>query len=788
MITGQLQRLSERFRWLLVAALVLASIALGLAIPFAASSEVRSDSARHLRGPVQLAQLGPRASRGSKAVEYYRARQYHLARAAARVILRGDSSNLAALSILGWSEYQLGRYVEAQQAFARFAQLAPRSSDAQIGLGWSLFKLGRMAEARRHFQAAQPFAVGDERYVVADGLGWIAFAERKLDEAERHFAAEKEQRAHGAIQHDGALGAAWVAMARGDYAAARKHLAEGLKKQPRYFRLYDGAGRVALLQGNHDGAVRYALEGLRLVRFNRELFLLLNAAVERLGDAKAAVKVYEGLIRSYPDVPDYYNGRGWAELRAGHLLKAEASFLIAVQMRRPYPWANLGLYRARGLMHAPIAKAWALYKKGEYEKALKAFDKQMALAGTNPAIQTGRGWALLALGRADAAKAAFAAAVVVDNNFELARKGLVASDAGYRTAYLLGWDHADAKRYDKAQAQFARARAAAPAAERWRVDEALAWLDLLQGRRARAKAAFENILRTHERAPLSRKGLGYIALDEKRYAAAVTQLRASYALEPKQVVTSYSVPADRLNDAGKYRLARELLEIGSQTYEDAPGVLFQLARSYAGFGQQRRAALLAKRAIDKAPIGVNKVFDKLKLPAQDLAELNLQLAWALFFAGDNEGAFRRFDAAVGAKPGDANALRGRAFALFRLKRLEPAIRDLTAVLPAEPRVLGPINEIVPIPGTGRSWPITYNARSTLAWAYFRTKRYKAAAREFRAVLTTYPAWIDALTGLGYCLQKLEDDKGARAQFRAALQISPGYPDAWQGLKGLGADR
>jgi tetratricopeptide (TPR) repeat protein len=767
---------------------IAAALALALPVATLTLGAAGTGHAREPLGPVQIAQLPVFGGRGSKAVAHYKARRYYQARAAASVVLRGDRSNLTALSILGWSEYQLGRYDEARRAFASFVQLAPRSSDAQIGLGWSYFKLGRLASARRHFKAAQPFAVGDQRYVVADGLGWISFAERKLDEAERHFGAEREQRARGKIQHDGTLGIAWVAMTRGDFATAHRRLEAGLKQQPRYFRLYDAMGRVALLQGDPRGAVRHALEGLRLVRFNRELFLLLNAALGRYDDPAAAVNVYAGLIRNYPDVPDYYNGRGWTELRARRPRRAEASFLIATQMRRPYPWATAGLYRARAMMHAPVAKAWALYARGDYAKALAAFSKHMRLASTNPAVQTGRGWSLLALGRADEAKAAFTAAVAIDNNFKLAREGLIASDAGYRTAYLLGWDHAEAKRYAKAKVQFARARAAAPAGERWRVDEALAWLDYFEGRRARAKAAFERILRQHERAHLSRKGLGYVALDEKRYAAAVTQLRASYRLEPKQVVTSYSVPADRLNDAGKYRLAREVLELGSQAHEDAAGVLFQLARSYAGFGEHRRAALLAKRAIDRAPRGVDGVFDKLTLPGGELGRLKLQLAWSLFFAGDNANAYRRFDAVAKANAGNVDALRGRAFALFRLKKYAASIRDLRAVLPAEPAKLAPVNEVVPIPGTGRNWPITYNARSTLAWAYYRTKRYKAAAREFRAVIKTYPAWIDALTGLAYSLQKLGDRAGAQKQFRAALQISPGYPDAWQGLKGLGADR
>jgi len=738
------------------------------------------------RGPVQIADhanVHVRKARG-----YYQARQYHRARATARLILRGHSKNIGALSILGWSEYQLGRYREAGRSFRQLVRLAPQSSDGLIGLGWSNFKVSRLEAARRRFKSARPFAVGDQRYIVADGLGWISFAERKLDEAERHFKAAAEQRARGRIQHDRALGLAWVAMARGDFDAARGHLKVGLAKQPHYFRLHDGLGRVAFLQGNHAGAVRHALDGLKLVRFNRELFLLLDAALKRQSNHRATAAVYTRLIKAFPDIPDYYNGLGWAELRGRRPRRAEANFLIAIQMRRPYSWAQAGLLRAHGMMHAPLAKAWALYTKGDYLQALAAFSRHMRLAGRNPAVQTGRGWSLLALGRADKAKAAFAAAIAVDGNFKLAREGLVAADAGYRTAYLLGWDHAAAKRYAKARVQFNRAQSAAPPAERWRITEALGWLDIWEGRPAQAKMVFEGILRQHAKSHLSRKGLGYVALAERRYTQAATQLRASYRLKQKQVVTSYTVPADRLNDAGKFRLAREILELGAQVYPRDAGILFQLSRTYAGLGEQRRAALLAKRAIRLSPRGVNLVFDKLKLGRGRLRALNRQLAHGLFFAGDNKNAFRRFNAAVQADRSDVLALRGRAFALFRLKRYGASIRDLNTAIKAEPARLRPVREVVLIPGTGQRWPIVYNVRSTLAWAYFRTKRYQDAVREFRQVIKNHPGWIDAHTGLAYSLQKLGDRAGAHKSFRTALLISPGYPDAWQGLKALGADR
>ena len=100
----------------------------------------------------------------------------------------------------------------------------------------------------------------------------------------------------------------------------------------------------------------------------------------------------------------------------------------------------------------------------------------------------------------------------------------------------------------------------------------------------------------------------------------------------------------------------------------------------------------------------------------------------------------------------------------------------------------PIREVVPIPGTGRYWPIRYNAGSTLAWAYFRRGKARLAAARFRSVLVSYPGWIDALTGLGYSLHGMGDRAGALNSFRQALLISPGYPDAWQGIKRMGAKR
>lgn len=761
---------------LIVAAATLAAVLSG--------PPASADDRRPL-GPVQIA---AGADDVDTAIDQYRAQKYLEARATARVILRGRSDDVAALSILGWSAYQLGRYDEAQDAFFTVLQRYPNSSDALIGLGWSSFKLGDLDQAEKHFRAAANYAYGDQLYGIADGLGWIAFGRGRYDEAQAHFMEYSEERRGGRAQNDGRLGRAWIAMARGELDAAHTMLEAAAKDQPDYFRIQDGFGRLALLRGNYAEAADRAMAGLRMVRFNGDLFLLLEGALKSGFTPAQAAARYRQLITEFPEIAQYYNGLGWAELRGQRYIEAEANFLIALQLYGKYDWALDGLSRARAALNAPVAQAWKLYDEGDYEQALAAFDGHRALAASNPAVDTGRGWSLLALGRAPAAKAAFDAALAVDRNFEPAARGRRAAEDGYRTAYLLGWDHADARRYAKARVQFHHAREAAPKQDAWRIDEALAWLDLYEGKVDAADGEFRKLLAAHPDAPLTRKGLGYVAFARKQYDAAVAALMASYRIDPKQVAASYYGPADTLNDAGRYREALDILEIGAQANAESAGILFQMARARAGLGDGRRALVLAQRAISLAPLAIDGVFDKLRLPKTELAELQLNLAWGLYFARDNAGAVKRFAQHIANHGANPVASRGHAFALFRLKRYAEAIPELERAMALEPDRLPPVREIVPIPGTGLSWPIDYDARSTLAWTYYRQGNGQAAATAFRSVVTIHPTWVDGWTGLGYALAKAGDRDGAYKSFRHALMLSPGYPDAWQGLASLGADQ
>ena len=182
---------------------------------------------------------------------------------------------------------------------------------------------------------------------------------------------------------------------------------------------------------------------------------------------------------------------------------------------------------------------------------------------------------------------------------------------------------------------------------------------------------------------------------------------------------------------------------------------------------------------------IEAVLEERKRPGGGVREAYQVLGWGLYFTGKHEAALERFTQYLKAGGTDPNASRGRAFALFRLGRYKAAVPDLEAAIAAEDtRRLLPITEVVPIPGTKAKWAIAYNARSTLAWLYYRTGEAARAEAEFRSVLKAYPFWVDALTGLGYSLLAEKKLAEAEERFLAALNVSPGYPDARQGLTKL----
>lgn len=347
--------------------------------------------------------------------------------------------------------------------------------------------------------------------------------------------------------------------------------------------------------------------------------------------------------------------------------------------------------------------------------------------------------------------------------------------------YTEAWSQLGAGRLDEARRLFEAARPKVPPEFTWLIDDGLSWVTYYRGDLEAAGQAFRAVLASHDGAYLSRKGLGFIAVDRGEYKSAVEFLRESFRQNPYQLLTSYTVPAAKMIDAGRAPYADQVLVLAEWVYPLSADVKFLRARSLNAMGYEDRAAQMAIAAAGLAPVYIDPVFDDLGLSPAKVREGYHALGWGLFFTGDSEGSLRRFEQYIAAGGNDPNAIRGRAFANYRLENYQAAIPDLEFAARHEPNQLLPITEAIPVEGSDRLWEIVYDARSTLAWTYWQLEDYGRAKAQFERVLDRNPEWHDSWTGLGYTLLGMGREGEAAERFRKALELSPGYPYATDGL-------
>jgi tetratricopeptide (TPR) repeat protein len=505
-----------------------------------------------------------------------------------------------------------------------------------------------------------------------------------------------------------------------------------------------------------------------------------------LKNQPGARKSFEAAIRG-GDTGDAHAGLGWIQMGSEQFADAERSFKTALRALPNHASAQSGLAAIQFRKTVLVKDGWDAYYKEDYKKALNAFEAKLnaAAAARNPAAEDGRGWTLLAMGNTRAARDAFDKALRIDADYYSSQSGRIAARRAELVLYQQAWGHLEAGQFDQARTKFENARKESAPEFIWLIDDGLAWLALYTKDYDGAEKAFQAIVAKMPRAYLSHKGLGYLAIERKQYSAAARALVTAYSLAPYQGVTSYTVPGLKLIDGKAYPQAQEVLSVGEKVYPYSSDIQFLLARTALGLGDEDTAAHKAATAATLAPAYIDPAFDRLGLPPRAARTALPSLAWGLYFAGDNAGAIKRFDAALRVGATDPNIARGKGFALFRQGRYRDALPLLEAAMKLEPEKLLPIVDTVPIPGTNQSWTIEYTAGTTLAWAHHRLGAHARADQLFTAAVTDNPVNIDALTGLGYVRLALKDAAGAQIYFDRALRISPLYPDA---LKGLAAVR
>lgn len=732
-----------------------------------------------------------------------------------------------------WGLLDIGRHDEAAALFAKAKAETPADLQWLIddGLAWVAYYRKQYDAAEKAFTAI--LSANKDAYLSEMGLGWVALEKKDYSAANRRISQSLLKNPYQALNVYTVP--AQKLVDAGQFRDARELLTQGERVYPysadlQYLMarakagLNDDAGAGSSMTAAAQLAPLYidpAFDKVRLgVNARQGALLALAWGLYYAGDPAAAVKRFEQYVtaggtdvsavtgrgwsllaqKQLPEATTAFQsaqqkgagadadaGLGWTSLNGEKFADAEKSFKAALKATPFHAAAQSGLAALQYRKTTLVKDGWEAYYKGDYDKALAAFDSRRdeALRAGNPAAEDGRGWALLGKRDVRGALAAFDAALTIDADYFSSQSGRIAANRADLVHYQQGWASIDTGKYAEARAAFTTARGETTPEFSWLVDDGLAWTSFYEKDLDGADKAFAAVVAKTPGAYLSHKGRGYVAVERKQFPEAVKFLTASYSRAPYQGIPSYTVPASKMIEQGALAEAKSVLALGATAYPYSADIRYLTARALTNLRDEKGASRAAAAAAALAPVAIDPAFDKLQLPPAASREGLANLGWGLYFAGDNASAIKRFDQALQAGATDPNISRGKAFALFRQGKYAEALPLLEAAAKLEPKPLLPVIEMVPIPGTNQSWTIEYSAATTLAWTYYRMGDAAKADRMFEDALNANPFSIDALTGRGYARLAMKDATGARRYFEQALQISPAYPDARRGLEAAG---
>lgn len=161
-----------------------------------------------------------------------------------------------------------------------------------------------------------------------------------------------------------------------------------------------------------------------------------------------------------------------------------------------------------------------------------------------------------------------------------------------------------------------------------------------------------------------------------------------------------------------------------------------------------------------------------RVPAQGLEVASVPAARRAAVGGDFECSVKLYRDALARRPGDRDALKGRAQVLVWMTRYAEAEADYRRVLASD--------------------PIDVEAQTGLALTLLREDRFEESEKRLRGILSVLPRDLEARLLLGEVLLRTDRPVEARAEFERAAEIEPANARARIGcsraLAACGRDR
>jgi serine/threonine-protein kinase len=248
-------------------------------------------------------------------------------------------------------------------------------------------KLRAFAEADADFQQAlQRGPNEDARYTLLLMRGILRFNQKELGQAAADFRAARDLKPG---QYNAYLNLAQVSLAQGQFEEAARQAEQALRLRPPALAVLGyhlERGRGLLQAGDCELAVQACDAALALAPDHPLPHGLRARAFLELRRYEQAEQSFdEYLRRGGPAGPDIFGGRGLARMKLGRYPEAVEDYTRALE-REPHA----DLYQHRGWAHF-FADAWKL--------AVRDFDRAITLNPEQGDAYTGRGLALVMLGR-----------------------------------------------------------------------------------------------------------------------------------------------------------------------------------------------------------------------------------------------------------------------------------------------------------------------------------------------------------------------------------------------------
>lgn len=699
----------------------------------------------------------------SFAIRQYHANQFRVAEFYLKRSLILEPENPQARNLLPWTYFFEKRYPRAQLAFEKAHTENPDDPRPLIGIGWCYFGMRDYYRALEKFE--QALKLDPESRQAKKGLGFVHWMLGHSDQAETWL-----RQVYRWGQWD---------QLRRDWETWKERMPEQM---------------IDVAPSDWQGQSLFTLN-IEQPRFASLLFTYPDGAVHPAVDAAwrlyhknlydRALKAFQSLPSNAAETLDARNGLAWTLLQTGDLPAAQKAFNELKETYPGFPGVARGLKMVEEAFQEKARFALYYLDIGKYQIAANHIDELNKTYPKWSLPYSMRGWVHLKRGEEQRALRAFNTAMELDPRDSKALEGLrrfkdmelskvfqadkALAEGDYKRASYLYHEYIRKHETGGVTPLLARAYSGMGFSQYHKGQYELA---LYNFRKLDGIPEFE-----FER----NKGMGLAYYALGRYDQAVDHLIVADSLRSDQPDIIYKLDWAVLR-SWNADTAREYLLAKTQDKPLRPTPYLGLGWVYYKTGRPNLGIEYFLKSIDLDPDIIQTVEFREMLESERFGwQVYNKLGWEYYHRDEADKAMRLFALALNRRPRSSEAMQGLGYSLVKLQQyaraeliLKKAIKRNPNTHPVEVSVMGAE------PGTRVDY--WTSARTQLARALYAQGRYEEALKWFLNEFERHPDWTEVHDGLGWTYLKLGRLAESRQAFLRSIGLQPLNPYSHKGLR------